>query len=402
MCPTMTRMVPPDPVPAFDQSLWRRRIPILSSHVLMNACSHAPQSDATREAAEAYLGTWNTRGMDWEAWMAAVQGARRAFAQLINADVDEIAVFSSVSEATSAVATAIEFSRARNRALVTEAEFPTVGHAWLAQERRGARVTWVPAPQGTIEVDDLASRLADDTAVVSVSHGYYLNGAMQDLTAVARVTHDHGALLYVDAYQTAGAVPIDVKAAGVDFLATGCLKYLMGIPGIAFLYVKASRLDTLEPLLTGWFGRRDPFAFDAKTLDWAPTARRFDTGTPPVLNACVAQAGIEMIDRVGVPQIRAWHEVLSARLIAGARARGLTVHGAAEIHRKTASTAVVVADAAAVEAGMRAQHVLASARGPVIRLAPHFFTTLADVDRALDVLADCVRHQPRLVHCDAR
>jgi selenocysteine lyase/cysteine desulfurase len=395
-------MEPADPVPPFDQSLWRRRIPILSSHVLMNACSHAPQSDATREAAESYLHSWNTRGMDWDGWMADVQGARRAFAQLVNADEDSIAIFGSVSDATSAVATAIDFARGRDRALVTEAEFPTVGHAWLAQERRGARVDWVPVTSGTVEAGDIAARLGDNTAVLSVSHGYYLNGAMQDLTDVAQLAHDRGALVYVDTYQTAGAVPIDVKATNVDFLAAGCLKYLMGIPGIAFLYVKPSLLATLEPLMTGWFGRVNPFAFDTRTLDWAPTARRFDMGTPPILNACIARAGIEMVNSIGVPQIRAWHEVLSARLLAGAQSRGLTVHGTTDVRHKTASTACVVADAGAVEAAMRKQHVLASARGPVVRLAPHFFTTLADVDRALDVLASIVTHRSNPPYAPSR
>lgn len=387
-------MAATEPVPPFDQSLCRRRIPILSSHVLMNACSHAPQSDATREAAEAYLHTWNTRGMDWDGWTAEVQGARRAFATLVNAAEDEIAVFGSVSDATSAVATALDFSSGRNGVLVTEAEFPTVGHVWLAQQRRGARVSWVPVTGGTVDAGDIASRLGDDTAVLSVSHGYYLNGATQDLTAAAQLAHDRGALLYVDAYQTAGAVPIDVKATNVDFLASGCLKYLLGIPGIAFLYVKPSLLATLEPLMTGWFGRVNPFAFDAKTLDWAPTARRFDTGTPPVLNACIARAGIETINSIGVSRIRAWHEVLAASLIAGGQARGLTVHGSGDVRRKTACTAFVVADAASVEAAMRSHRVLASARGPVIRLAPHFFTTLADVERALDVLAAIVAPRP--------
>ena len=205
------------------------------------------------------------------------------------------------------------------------------------------------------------------------------------------MVHAHGALLYADAYQTAGAIPIDVKALGVDFLASGNLKFLMGIPGIAFLYVRPGLVDTLRPTVTGWFGRVQPFSFDPKRLDWALGARRFDAGTPPVLNAYIARAGMEIITGIGVERIRAWHQVLVQRLIDGGRARGLALHGVNDVAQKTVSTAFVVENSHGVEAAMRARGVLPAARGPVIRLAPHFYSSLEDVDAALDLLAEVVR-----------
>ena len=137
--------------------------------------------------------------------------------------------------------------------------------------------------------------------------------------------------------------------------------------------------------------RADPFAFDSQTLDWSPNASRFDAGTPAVINAYIARAGMEIINDVNPASIRAWHEVLGRRLIDGGRARGLVLHGTDDISHKTATTAFVVPDSHAVEVAMRARGVLPSARGEVIRLAPHFYTTLDDVDSALDTLADVVR-----------
>jgi len=251
-------------------------------------------------------------------------------------------------------------------------------------------VTWVPVRDGAIDLQDYA-RLADDkTAIVSACHGFYLNGFMQDLARLVALAHARGALLYVDAYQTLGTVPIDVKALGVDFLASGNLKFLLGIPGVAFLYVRRALIETLQPAVTGWFGRADPFAFRVKELDWAGGASRFDTGTPPIVNAYAARAGMETITRVGVAAIRDWLEVLGRRLIDGGRARGLTMHGPTDMSHRTATTAFVVDDSHGVEAAMRARGVLPSARGPVIRLAPHFYTTLDEVDIALDTLASVV------------
>jgi selenocysteine lyase/cysteine desulfurase len=357
----------------------------------MNNCSQAPQTSATRAAAEQYLDSWRLTGMDWDAWMVEVGDAKAAFARLIGAEPEDIAVTSSVSEATSAVASALDFAGPRNRVVVTEAEFPTVGQVWLAQERRGARVSWVPVTDGRIDLTAYEPSMTDRTMIVSACHGYFLNGFTQDLKALGEMAHAHGALLYADAYQTAGAIPIDVKSLGVDFLASGNLKFLMGIPGIAFLYVRPELADTLRPTITGWFGRVQPFSFDPKRLDWAPGARRFDTGTPPVLNAYIARAGMEMIAELGVGRIRAWHEVLGQRMIEGGRARGLSLYGVNDVSRKTVSTAFLVENAHGVEAAMRARGVLPAARGPVIRLAPHFYTSLDDVDTALDLLAEVTR-----------
>lgn len=377
--------------PSYDLAAWRARIPLLATHIPMNSCSQAPQTTNTRAAAERYLESWNESGMDWDSWMEEVRLAKAAFAALINASVDEIAVFSSVSEATSALASAFDFSRGRSTIVATEAEFPTVGHVWLAQEARGARVKWVPVRDGEVHPVDFDSALTQDAAIVCASHGYYLNGATQDLAPLAQRAHAVGSLLFVDAYQTLGAIPIDVKELDVDFLASGNLKYLMGVPGIAFLYIRRELIEQLRPTVTGWFGRANPFSFDVKSLDWSPTASRFDAGTPPILNAYIARAGMEIISKIGVEPIRAWHTALGQRLIEGGRARGLTLHGPANIAHKTANTAFVVNDSHAVEAAMRKRGVIASARGPVIRLAPHFYNTINDVDVALEELFNATR-----------
>ena len=380
-----------EPRPAYDIDAWRRRIPIVERFVPMNNCSQAPQSDATRAAAERYLASWDLKGMDWDAWMAEVALAKAEFAKLIGATASDIAVFSSVSEAASAVASALDFGGERTKLVVSEAEFPTVAHVWLAQEGRGANVCWAPVHDGQIDAAVYDTLIDDRTALVSACHGYYVNGFLQDTARIVATARDAGALSFVDAYQTLGAIPMDVRALGVDFLASGNLKFLMGIPGIAFLYVRPEIVGFFHPTVTGWFGRANPFAFDAKTLDWHGTASRFDMGTPPVMNAYIARAGMEIINEIGAEHIRAWHEVLTRRLIDGGRARGLVLHGTSDPGRKTASTAFVVPDAHALEMKMRDRGVIPSARGEVIRLAPHFYSTLAEVDRALDLVAELGR-----------
>jgi len=377
--------------PPYDIEQWRRRIPLLRTHIPMNNCSQAPQTDATRAAAERYLESWNGSGMDWDAWMSEVALAKAEFATLIGAEPRDVAVFSSVSEAASAVASALDLSNDRRTIVVSEAEFPTIAHVWLAQQPRGARVTWAPVHDGAVDGATYDDVIDDRTVLVSACHAYYMNGALQDTAHIAKLARRAGAYTFVDAYQSLGTIPIDVATLGIDFLASGNLKFLMGIPGIAFLYVRPEIVETLRPAVTGWFGRANPFAFHTKSLDWSPTASRFDTGTPPVINAYIARAGMEIINTVGPANIRAWLVELGQRLIDGGRARGLTLHGPPEMRCKTATTAFVVGDSHHVETVMRDRGVIASARGNVIRLAPHFYSTIDDVDQALDTLADVTR-----------
>jgi selenocysteine lyase/cysteine desulfurase len=378
--------------PGYDLAAWRAQIPILGSFIPMNNCSQAPLTVPTRAALAAYQASWNCDGMDWDRWMEEVEAARAAFARLINAGPDEVAVSTSVSAATASLASGLDFTGARRTVVVTEAEFPTVGHVWLAHRKYGADVAWVPVRDGLVYAEDYGPVLDDATLVVSATHAYYQNGFKQDLPALAERAHAHGALLYVDAYQSIGTCPIDVKAMGIDALSAGAHKYLMGMPGIAFLYVSEGLHERLHPALTGWFGRENPFAFDVRTLDWSPTARRFDTGTPPVASAYVARAGLEIIDAVGPARIHAWTAALTQRLIEGGRARGLDLHGTTDYRRKTPSTAFLVpGDSHAIEAALRRRGILASARGPAVRLAPHFYSTFGDVDQALDALAAEVR-----------
>jgi len=380
-----------DPRPNYDIAAWRGRIPLLASCIPMNNCSQAPQTDATRAAASRYLESWNASGMDWDTWMQEVGQAKAEFATLIGAAPSDIAVFSSVSEATSALASALDFDGTRRNLVVSEMEFPTVAHIWLAQQRRGARLAWAAVRDGTIDPAAYDDLVDERTVLVSSCHGYFMNGFVQDVKRIAARARDAGSLSFVDAYQTVGTLPIDVADLGVDFLAAGNLKFLMGIPGIAFMYIRPDIVNRLEPTVTGWFGRSDPFAFDSKTLDWSATASRFDTGTPPVINAYVARAGMSMINAVGPTKIRAWLEVLGHRLTTGGRERGLVLHGTDDMMRKTSTTAFVVHDSHAVESAMRARGVLPTARGSVIRLAPHFYNTIDDVDRALDLLAEVTR-----------
>jgi len=380
--------------PSYDLKRCRARIPVLADSIALANCSHAPRTEPARRAVESYLADWGRAVMDWDTWMEQVNQAKAEFAALIHASVEEVAMMPSVTAAAAVVASTFDHARPRNRVLVSEAEFPTVGHVWLARERHGAEVRWVPLRDGVVPQEGYAELLDDRTELVCACHAFYQNGFKQDVGAIAQAAHEQGALIFVDAYQTAGLHPVDVRELDVDFLTSGVHKFLMGIPGIAFLYVKRELIDRLEPSFTGWFGREDIFAFDPKRLDWAPTANRLEMATPPVVNAYVARAGIGLIREVGCDAIREWTDALSQRLIDGGLARGLEIYGTTDVARKTATTAFVCpGNAEVIETRLLGRRIHAAARGRVIRLAPHYFNSIEDIETGLDALADLLASQ---------
>ncbi len=373
-------------------SSYRKLFPILEQTVQLSSCSQSALSLPVRRAIDEYLEVWLKRGADWGYWMEQVALARAEFARMIHAEPDDIAVLGSVSDAASSIASALRFEADRPEIVTTTLDFPSICHVWLAQAPRGAQVRFVQAEAGRTDITErIAGAIDARTALVSVSHACFYDGQRVDIAATGREARKHGALQFVDAYQSAGAIAIDVRAQEIDILAAGAQKYLLGIPGIAFLYVRPALAQRLTPTVTGWFGRVNPFAFDPAGLDFAAGAARFNTGTPPMMCASVARASMALLNEIGIPAIEDYLGQLSAVALEEAARLGLTVASPLDPAAKGANTAIRVPDAAQVEARMLEAGYVVSARNDVIRIAPHFYNTAEDVTGALRALAGLIR-----------
>ena len=374
-----------------DIERWREEFPILENIIHVANCSQSAQSKRVRNAINRYLDNWLTVGMDWEYWMEEVIKAKAEFAKLINADVSEIAISTSVSEAVASIASAIDYTGKRKKIVTTEAEFPTVSHVWLAHQKYGGKVDFVPVHNGEISMEQYEKYVDEDTVLASITHVYYYNGFKQDIAAIADLCHQKGAIALVDAYQSLGTTPVDVKEMKIDILTSGNLKYLFGIPGVAFLYVNKELNPMLKPAVTGWFGQENPFSFNVRYIDYASDARRFDTGTPPVLTSFAAKAGMEIINEVGVPAISERIDMLSKVAIEGCRSRGLELVSPSDIRKKGGTTAVrLEMDSHLMEKELAERNIIASARGDVIRVAPHFYTKPDEIEHVLDQIKDII------------
>ncbi len=371
----------------------RHRFPIFRNRIYINSCSQGALSDSVREAYERYLEDWDERGAPWDYWVEKSEDARRAFAGLVNAEPDEVAVTTSVSAGLSAIATGLRYAR-RSKIVTTDWEFPTVGQIWHAQELRGARVVHVEADaDGTIPLERFEREIDDDTAIVSVTHVCYRNGARVDVKEVARIAHERGALVVLDAYQSAGSLPLDVRELDVDFLAAGVLKYLLGSAGLAFLYARREVVERVWPTATGWFADKNIFEMDHRDYSPAPTASRFQSGTPPIPAIYAGVAGIELMQEIGVADTRKHVNALNARLLEGVDELGARVATPRRPKRRGALVCVRSTDAPELVRALGREGIVTSDRDSNLRISAHAYNSVDDVD---ELLAALQRHKKLL------
>jgi selenocysteine lyase/cysteine desulfurase len=364
----------------------RHRFPIFEQRVYINSCSQGALSDAVRAAYEQYLADWDEYGAPWEYWVERGEAARAAFAGLVNADPEEIAVTTSLSAGVSALASGLRYAQ-RSKVVLTDWEFPTIGQIWHAQEARGARVTHVPAAaDGTIPLEDFDRAIDDDTLIVSITHVCYRNGAMVDVPGVVELAHARGALVLLDSFQSVGSLPVDVRELGVDFLGAGVLKYLLGSAGLGFFYCRRDLVERVWPTQTGWFADENIFAMDHTDYSPAHTAARFQSGTPPVPAIYAGIAGIELMQEVGVAATREHVNGLNAHLLNGLDELGATIVTPRDAERRGALVCVKSTDAKALVATLDREGIVTSDRDGNLRVSAHCYNSVEDVDAVLAAL----------------
>jgi selenocysteine lyase/cysteine desulfurase len=362
---------------------FRKRFPVLAEKIYLNSCSQGALSQDVEERMIEYLRSWHTHGSPWDIWVEQYESGRRQFAQLIGAEPEEVAVVASASAGVNALASALSFQQ-RTKVVLGEFEFPTMGHIWLAQRTRGADVTFIKAENNRLRVEAYDALVDRNTLIVPLTHVCFMNGFRSPVSEITKIAHDRGALVLLDDYQDSGSRPINVKAMQVDAYVAGTLKYLLGPPGLAFMYVRKSLAESLMPTVTGWFGQRNPFAFDVRLLDPAPGTRRFESGTPPIPTIYGAIAGVELLQHFGLQNVADQIRVLTRTLIRGASELGIQI--------KTPLDSVgplVVLQSKDADGLVRlfAQHgVICSSRHDGLRISFHAYNTVDDVNFVLGLL----------------
>src|ERR671936_533144 len=382
-------------VGAVDLLDYRERFPILrETTYLINHSLGAMPAEAERRLAE-YARTWATRGIRaWgEGWWTMPMTVGDQIGRIVGAPPGSVVMHQNVTVAEAIVVSCFRLAPPRNRIVYEEGNFPSVRYLYQAQA--GAEVVVVPEGESVVDAID------ERTLLVPVQHVLFKTAEIQEVEAIVRRAHEVGAQVVLDAYQSAGTVPLDVSALDVDFAVGGSVKWLCGGPGAGWLYVRPDLAERLEPTFTGWQAHARPFAFEPEQ-DYAAGAARFLTGTPNVPALYAATAGYEAIEEVGVERIREHSKRQTALLVELLDGAGLEVVSPRDPGRRGGAVVVRTPAAEAVHRELDARNVVCDYRPEVgLRLGPHFFNTDDELRFAVEQIAEIVESGAYERHLDS-
>jgi kynureninase len=389
-----------------DLEHWRTEFPILGSTVYMISNSLGAMPRRTADSLAEYARTWATRGVRaWEErwWEMALEVGDKVGA-VIGAPPGSVSMHENVTTAAMVATACVRPRPERNRIVCLAADFPSTVYLYRAQEALGFELRLVSADHDfNVPLDRLLEAIDERTAFVSFSHVLFKTSYIMDPAPVVARAHECGALVLLDGYQSAGIIPVDVTALDVDFFAGGCLKWLCGGPGTAFLYTRPDLLRTVQPRLTGWFAHRSPFTFDVGPIDPRGDAMRMMNGTPSIPAYYAALPGLEIIAEVGLDRIRARSKQLTARIFELADRYGLPSIASRDPERLAGTVAVNPPEALHVSRALKARDFVVDFRpGVGVRISPHFYNTIGEIDRLMAEMARVVEEKDYAVDATVR
>jgi kynureninase len=363
---------------------YRERFPILASTTyLINHSLGAMPAEAARRL-ELFAHEWATRGARaWgEGWWESPIRVGDLVGSIVGAPPGSTVMHQNVTVAEAIVLSCFDAKPPRNRIVFEAGLFPSVRYVQQAWSRFGAEVVVCDDAEAVIEAID------ERTLLVPVSHVLYKTAEIQPIERIIERAHEVGAHVCLDAYQSAGAVPLDVTELSIAFCVGGSVKWLCGGPGAGWLYVRPDLAEELEPAFAGWQGHARPFAFEEE-MQPAAGAARFLTGTPVVAANYAASAGYQIISEIGVDRIRENSMRQTALLVELVDAAGFELTSPREPAIRGGSVVFRVPEFQAVHAELAARDIICDYRPDAgLRFGPHFFTTDDEIRFAVDQVAE--------------
>ncbi len=377
-------------------SINRRRgeFPTLASGIHLLSHSLGPVPRATRESMLAYYEAWehHTSQDAWDTsrWeMSAAVGDR--LAKIVGGKPGSVQIQPNASIGLSTVASCFDFQTSQRNKIVTSAlDFPSMQYIWDAQARVGAKIEVVHSDDGiTLATEDIVNAIDDATALVALSHVSFRSSNRIDVRPIVERAHKHGALVLLDIYQSAGAMPLQAAEWQVDFLIGGTIKWLCGGPACGYLYVRPGLQQELQPRLTGWVAHDAPFDFSEPPMRYSESVRRFAQGTPSIPALYSVLPGLQIIEEVGVETIRTESERRTEGMIEFALDRGWKINSPRNVNQRGGSVMIYVEDGPAMVKRLAERKVFVDCRpGVGLRMSPHFFNTDEELKEAMETLAE--------------
>jgi kynureninase len=374
---------------------WREEFPTLekTTHLISHSLGAMPRR--VRKRLAQFAEEWEDRSIRaWaEGWWDMPVTVGNLIGKIIGAPAGSVVMHQNVSICQQVVLSALDWSGRRNKLVTETLNFPSNHYIFHHWPRYGARLVEVESEDGLrVPLERLLAAIDEETLLVSISHVTFRSSYLQNLAAIVEKAHRVGAMVLADTYQSCGTVPFHVGDLGVDFATGGSVKWLCGGPGAAYLYVRPDLWPALRPAATGWMAHKEPFGFVPGAIEFAEDATRFLNGTPAVPALYAAMSGYEIVEEIGVGAIREKNLRQTKRLIELGTEAGLRFNGIPDASERGGVVIFDVPQGKEVTAELARRDVLVDFRpGAGIRMAPHFYTTDEELERAVYEIRSILR-----------
>jgi kynureninase len=380
-----------------DVERWRSEFPIVETCTYLVSHSLGAMPKRTAHYLQQFADTWASRGVRaWhEGWWEIGRETGNLLAPTLGVRPNTISMHQNVTVAQGIIGSCFSYDGPRRKIVMTDLEFPSNHYLFEGFRRYGAEIVYVPSSDPMrLDLQRFLDAIDERTVLVPLSLVLFKSAAITDARAVIEKAHRVGAHVVLDVYQGAGTVPMDLEAWKADFAVGGSVKWLCGGPGAGYLYVRPDLAGTLRPSFIGWAAHESPFEFATGAVRYASGPERFQSGTPNVPSLYSARAGYEIVAEIGVQAIRARSLALTRRLMDAARAAGFRLNTPDADHERGGSVIVDVPNGEAAAAELIRRGVIIDHRpGAGIRMAPHFYNTEEEIDRAIATLVEIAGEQ---------
>ena len=377
-----------------DLLSWRSQFPILDTCTYLVSHSLGAMPAKTADYLAQFAREWSMRGVRaWhEGWWEIGRETGNLLAATLGVEPNTISMHQNATVGQAIVASCFNWDGPRRKIVMQDLDFPTNHYLFEGYRKYGADVIYVKSDNAVrASVERVVDAIDDRTALVPISLVLFRSAQLQDIKPVIDKAHRVGARVVVDAYQAAGAVPMELGALGADFAVGGSVKWLCGGPGAGYLYVRPEIAERVRPALVGWAAHESPFEFATGPVRLAGNPERFQSGTPNVPSLYSARAGYEIVAEIGVEPIRRRSLALTRRIIDQAQAAGYRLNTPLDDRERGGSVILDVPNAKDVADELIRRDVIIDYRpGAGIRMAPHFYNTEAEIDHAMKTMGEIV------------
>ncbi len=369
-----------------DWDAYRKLFPHLPEQVYLNHAGIAPLNSRAREAMEKLLHLRNREDIEfWPAALEEKEHLKTLIGQLINAPAENIALTPNTSAGLNILALGLEWQPG-DRVLLNNFEFPSNVIPFRGLKRLGVELDFVKHREGRLLLEDIEAHIHPRTRLLSISFVEFLNGFRNDLKAIGEMCRQHDIIFCVDAIQGLGALQMDVQEMHIDFLSTSGHKWLMWPAGIGFVYISPRIFEQLYPAIAGWLGVQTPYDFFNYFQDWAPDARRFETGTFNTLGIVGARASLEMMLEIGTATIQQKVLENTDYLMQCLPEAGYRLYSPTEPEHRSGIVTFFHPRAEELYQHLHNRKIFVSLREGKIRVSPHFYNNREDIDRFLEAV----------------